>query len=46
MSYLSHVTCHALFLQFSSVQFYDILQILAVIYFAFFQWLLTQGLSN
>ena len=30
----------------SSAQFYDVLQILVVIYFVFFQRLLTQGLWN
>ena len=37
MSYLSQVTCPAHFLPFSLVKFYDILQILVVIYFVFFQ---------
>ena len=37
INYLSHVTCHAYALPFSSVQFYDILQILVMIYFVFFQ---------
>ena len=36
MSYLSHVTCLANVLPFSSIQFYDILRVLFVIYFVFF----------
>ena len=46
MSYLSDLTCHAHYLAFSWVQFYDILQMLFVIYVVFFQCLLTQGLWN
>ena len=37
MSYISQVTYHAHFFPFSSVQIYDILQILVVNYFVFFQ---------
>ena len=46
MSSLSDLACHAHYLAFSWVQVYDILQMLFVIYFVFFQCLLTQGLWN